>query len=198
MKQEIRRILDVFYPRRCPVCDGIVPLFVIDQNGVKEGGFIHEDCARKIRYVAGHTCMKCGKQLKSLDDSVWCSDCQRMRHHFKRNFGVFDYRRISSSIYRFKYMGRQEYADFYADATVKRLGSRLGKLHIDGIVPVPMYGPKKAKRGYNQAQLLAKYLSKELDMELEGLLLKPKETTRRRCTLKGFRNLRVFLCTRIL
>ena len=134
--------------------------------------------------------MKCGKQLRHSDDSVWCSDCRKMRHYFKRNFGVFDYRSISGSIYRFKYMGRQEYADFYAAATVKSLGRKLGKLHIDGIVPVPMYEPKKSKRGYNQAEVYAKRLSELTGIPFcKDLVVRTRDTRpMKRLDIRGRRN----------
>lgn len=47
----------------------------------------------------------------------------------------------------------------------------------DIIIPVPMYKPKQSVRGYNQSELIAKELSKELDISYEkNNLIKIKDT----------------------
>ena len=48
MHQSFERALDLFYPRRCPVCDGIVPAFEIRDGRIKKAGLIHRKCHRKI------------------------------------------------------------------------------------------------------------------------------------------------------
>ena len=47
---------------------------------------------------------------------------------------------------------------------------------FDCVTYIPSSKEKLQSRGYNQAQLLAKYVSKELGLALEDLLIKPKET----------------------
>lgn len=49
-------------------------------------------------------------------------------------------------------------------------------IKIDKIAYVPMYSRKEALRGYNQAELLAKYLSKNLEKALIRDLVKTKNT----------------------
>lgn len=49
-------------------------------------------------------------------------------------------------------------------------------IKIDKIAYVPMYSRKEALRGYNQAELLAKYLSKKLEKPLIRDLIKTKNT----------------------
>ncbi|MST82237.1 ComF family protein [Bilifractor porci] len=48
------RILSAVYPRRCPLCDGIL-----------SGGepFLCRKCAGKVRFIRGPVCMKCGAPL---------------------------------------------------------------------------------------------------------------------------------------
>ncbi len=163
MYPEFERVLDFFYPKRCPVCDGVLPAFEFREGRIKRGPLIHRQCHRKIKYIRGTTCLKCGKPL-SEDTEEYCEDCRRIKHSFTRGYAVFSYRSISGSIYRFKYMGRQEYAGFYARATEKLLGDKLRKLGIDAVVPVPMYRGKELKRGYNQAGVYAKALCREMGL----------------------------------
>lgn len=151
----IDKALSFLYPRHCPICDELV----------KNGELVHSECQKKVRLISGSKCMKCGKQLGMGNDSEYCSDCVRIKHRFERNFGVFQYRSISGSIYKFKYMGRQEYADYYARVTAKKLSKKIKQLGVEAIIPVPMYSGKKKQRGYNQAEVYAKKLARELRIE---------------------------------
>ncbi|MBQ7658582.1 MAG: ComF family protein [Butyrivibrio sp.] len=176
MHQSFERALDLFYPRRCPVCDGIVPAFEIRDGRIKKAGLIHRKCHRKIEYVRGATCVKCGKPLRD-STAEYCDDCRRTPHSFDRGFSVFVYRSISGSIYRFKYMGRQEYAAFYGRATEKLLGRKLRSLGIETIVPVPMYPGKEKKRGYNQAAVYARAVSARIGIPVrEDLVMRVRNT----------------------
>ncbi len=170
-------VLDLIYPRRCPVCDGIVGMFEFHNGHIHKAGPVHRKCLNKIEYIKGPTCQKCGKPLGSDKTAEYCTDCQRTRHFFTKGYSVFLYRSISGSIYRFKYMGRKEYADFYGWATKKRLGKRLKGLGIEAIVPVPMYKDKERKRGYNQAEVYARAVSKALDIPLETDLIRRVRNT---------------------
>ena len=176
MHQSFSRALDFLYPGRCPVCDGIVPAFEIRDGYIRRGGLIHRSCHRKIKYVRGATCVKCGKPL-SDPTAEYCDDCRTTAHCFDRGYSVFAYRSVSGSIYKFKYMGRQEYAAFYGRATKKLLGRKLKALGIEVIVPVPMYHAKERKRGYNQAAVYAGAVSAELGIPVcEELVTRARNT----------------------
>jgi ComF family protein len=115
--------------------------------------------------------------LPAGSDAEYCSDCKKREHIFTRGFSVFQYRSVSGSVYRFKYLGRQEYAMFYALATRKSLGKKLKSLGIEAIVPVPMYGKKQRKRGYNQAEVYAGAVSRVLDIPMDsGIIRRVKDT----------------------
>ena len=177
MHKELQRTLDFLYPRRCPVCDGIVPVFEFRDGKLRPAGTIHRNCHRKIEYIRGNTCAKCGKPLSGDIDAEYCSDCRRTHHVFDAGMSVFRYRTIAGSIYRFKYLGRREYAAFYAKATKRLLGEKIARLGIDVIVPVPMYRPKELKRGYNQASVYAGALSRELEIPVREDLIKRVRNT---------------------
>ncbi|MCR5655994.1 MAG: ComF family protein [Butyrivibrio sp.] len=154
-------IISAIFPRRCPVCDEIVP----------GGELIHPKCKKKLKTVSGNTCYKCGKPL-SEESREYCSDCASTKHIFDRNFALYKYRSIAGSVYKFKYSGRREYADFYAAEIVKRFGDELKALKPDALIPVPMYGPKKRTRGYNQAEVLAVKIGKNLGIPVDSRIIK--------------------------
>ena len=49
-------------------------------------------------------------------------------------------------------------------------------LEIDCIVPIPLHWTRKAKRGFNQAQVIAKVLSKALGVPVHNALRRTKRT----------------------
>ncbi len=151
-------VISILYPRRCPVCDGIVR---------RKEGLIHDDCRRVIKPAGRIICMKCGKPIKN-PDIEYCDDCMKTKHYFDRGFGVFRYRSVSGSVYRFKYSGRREYADFYAEAAMKYLGKAMRGMHADAIIPIPMYETKERRRGYNQAAVFADALGKRLGVPVRN------------------------------
>ena len=165
LKKIISRIQDLLFPRRCAVCDGIL--------AGEEG--ICKECQKKVRPLNGPVCMKCGKKV--TEEKVFCYDCSRRVHDFERNFSVFEYPVIRESLYRFKYRGRAEYADFYAKEAYKLHGKRLKELQADALIAVPLYKSRQRRRGYNQAQEFAAKLSKYLGVPVcNGYIKRVKST----------------------
>ena len=161
-------LLSIFFPRRCPVCDEVI-LY---------GQTICHACAQKLIYINEPACKKCGKQLEN-ERQEYCSDCVRKKHYFLQGKAVFSYRKeMKLSMYRFKYSNRREYALFYAKEAVKRYGEWLKHHEIDVIVPVPMYPGKKRSRGYNQAEVFAKELSRISGIAAENRKVRRVKNTR--------------------
>ena len=70
----LTKIVDLLFPLRCPVCDGIVPA---------GEGKVCRVCRRKIRYVSEPRCQKCGRQLND-DTKPFCTACAQTQHIFDR------------------------------------------------------------------------------------------------------------------
>ena len=160
------RLLTLLYPRRCPVCDRVVPF----------GKLVHRKCLGYIKPVGAVTCMKCGKPLRDAGQE-YCSDCKTTPHCFDRGFSVFRYRSVSGSLYRFKYAGRREYADFYARAACLLLGDTIRSLDPDALVPVPLHPSRERKRGYNQSAVFAEALGKLLGIPVNKTLVRRVQNT---------------------
>lgn len=105
------RIINLVYPRRCPVCDE--PVSAADN-------LICEECRPKLRYIEGARCRKCGKRLTD-ETRIYCGDCERRVHIFDHGYALYSYREMHDSIYRFKSKGRCEYARFYAGDICRHL-----------------------------------------------------------------------------
>ena len=146
----IEKIINFVYPRRCPVCDDIVPV---------GQGLVCEACCKNIKYIEDPRCRKCGKQMYE-ESALFCRDCAKRKHYFEYGFALYDYQSMKKSIYRFKYGKRSEYAKYYAKDMYKRLAEEIKRMNADALIPVPLHRSRKAGRGYNQAEILAKELSK--------------------------------------
>lgn len=152
----------IFYPPRCPVCDEIL------QPGMP----VCVSCRDKIKLAAEPVCKRCGKPLGD-GRREYCGDCLKKKHVFCQGKAVFLYQgELRQSMYRFKYAGRREYASFYAAAAGELYADWVKRNRIEVIVPVPMYSGKKRRRGYNQAEVFAKALGRELGLAVDRKLVK--------------------------
>lgn len=71
---------------------------------------------------------------------------------------------VRHSLLRYKFHNRRSYADSYAKLLAMKL-MREDRLHFDVITWIPISRRRLRKRGYDQVQLLAEKLGKELGME---------------------------------
>lgn len=158
---------DFLFPLRCAVCDEV--------TDDKEKGVCRK-CAEKIVYIKPPFCMKCGKQLGE-EREEYCPDCSRKKHFFVQGTALYEYGSMADSLFRFKYASRAEYAAFYGRELWERKGVWLKALKPDVLVPVPIHASRKRKRGYNQAALIAKELSRYSGVPVnEKLIVRTKRT----------------------
>lgn len=160
--------LDLIYPPRCPICDGV--RFFDEPVCCSE-------CGAKVIYVSEPFCMCCGRPL-SRDDREFCFDCSKKKRSYQNGLALGVYEgALRESVIRCKFHGRQAYASWYAEELVKRQGDRLVSLRADAIVPVPMHPRKQNRRGYNQAACFGAELSKRIDVPLvRDVLLRTRFT----------------------
>lgn len=179
-----QKILDLLYPPHCPFCD----------KAVLPGEYICGECRKKIRTVSEPVCMKCGKPLSDFRRE-YCFDCGRKKHAYTQGKALWVYgREVKESLYRFKYQNRREYARAYASAAAESFAPWIRRKKIQAIVPIPLHKKRKKKRGYNQAEVLAKELGRFLGLPVCTDILvrvrdtKPQKTlndTERKNNLKG-------------
>ncbi len=165
---ELEYIRELIYPRRCPICEKIV---------LPKGKKICSVCKKKLIYVEEPCCKKCGKPVAQKEQE-YCFDCYKKQFHYDSGMALFVYdQTMKDSITAFKFHGKKEYADFYVEEMVERLGKKILEKQPDVLIPVPIHQKKKRVRGFNQAELLASGLSKRLEIPINcKLLLRTKNT----------------------
>lgn len=159
--------LDALFPRRCPICDGLAP----------KGLLACPDCVRLLQRIEAPTCMKCGKALRAMEEEL-CPNCRKRRFSFAYGVCLYHYDGVTAaSMARIKYHGRREYLDFYGKESARLAGAQLANMHVEALVPVPVHRSRLKQRGYNQAEVLAEVLGRELDIPvLADALCRRKKT----------------------
>ena len=109
----------------------------------------------------------------------------------------YDIGPMKEIIHQLKYCGVSELAEILGELIFQKIKDLdFGKNLI--IVPVPLNIKKKNIRGYNQAELLAKYLSDRLECDFADILVRCRNTAsqttlHRRQRLLNLKN--AFVCT---
>lgn len=157
---------------RCASCGRIA-----DRSGMCS------QCKERIAYVLPPVCSLCGTPLRLLGpktrgepasnpENQVCSGCAMTRHYFERARAVAVYNGAARDhIHELKYRARTE--------LVAPLARMMAEVAIgDGmagecqcVVPVPLHPEKAARRGFNQAQLLAEDVGRLLGIPLEAKAL---------------------------
>lgn len=161
-------VAGLLFPRRCPVCQEAV-----EDRGERICGI----CRTRLPYIRAHFCQSCGKPLL-MEGQEYCGDCARKRRWFERGRAPFIYDEVMrKSIAGFKYGRRREYAAFYAEEILNRCAKDMLGWHGDVFVPIPLHASRKRGRGFNQAELLARQMSRRSGVPVDaGLLLRVKKT----------------------
>ena len=165
---KFNKILDILYPRRCPVCGDITGGF---------GRMICPDCLRKLSFVKSPICKKCGKEIE--DESMeFCPDCMRHPRAFEYGIALLNYDEAARhSMAQIKYNNKREYLDFYGTALTARYGRTIRRMQADALVPVPVHATRKKTRGFNQAEILARVIGKKLGIPvIPEMLVRNKKT----------------------
>ncbi len=164
--QSIGKIL---YPEVCPLCGK-----VIDDSK----GYVCPDCTIKVVKISEPVCLKCGKELLDSEEDC-CEDCKTREKHYYKGFPALNYNtHMAKCLSDFKYHNMRCYGTFLADIIVKTKGKDILLAGPEVIVPVPVHKSKLRDRGYNQAEVLGRELSKRLKIPVDaGLIVRETKTT---------------------
>lgn len=159
-------IYDLLFPKRCIKCK-------------KPGEFICFGCFSKIEKIKTYTCQKCGKITKN---GSYCNSC-RNGVDLTGVMVACDYNigPTKELIHHLKYSGFLDLSEVLGELLVERIKNSKNKKFI--VVPVPMHRKKELERGFNQSELLARYLSKKMGLK-GGLALEKIKSTEAQMRLK--------------
>lgn len=172
LKNWLNSIVGLVYPANCPACR--MPLRQDISN------LICGNCLNKLDKNLPPFCLKCGGNLKTDEQSRGtCVPCRDRSYHFKRAWSPTIYRGVMEElIHMFKYRNKPQLAKPLSQIMIDFINNY--NLHLKGfdiLVAVPLHSSKLREREYNQAQLLAQNISKQLQIPIcEGNLERWKAT----------------------
>ncbi|MFW6132009.1 MAG: ComF family protein [Candidatus Aminicenantaceae bacterium] len=160
----------IFFPSFCQICSSL-----LESNQEK---VVCQKCFNKLfSNSLPSYCLYCGRFFDSSIEPHLCSECLNNYppYSLHRSCGIYE-GNLRNVILLFKY---RQY---------KILGKRLAHFaeyvlrddeklwwDTDIILPVPLHPKRERQRGFNQAQVIAKELSKRIEIEfLDGCLIKKK------------------------
>lgn len=140
-------LLDLIYPPRCAFCRRLL--------SSREKG-VCRFCRPKLPYVPA-------------DGQV-----QHFRNVDKCLSPLYYHGSVKDSLHRYKFGGATAYADIYSEFIVKCIDEN--QISCDSITWVPLSRRRLRRRGYDQAELLAKLIAKHLGQSPVRLLKKQRDT----------------------
>lgn len=160
--------LDIVYPRdiRCDICGA-------KRSDILRHG-VCEACELRLPFIEPPLCPRCGKMM--LVEDKLCSDCERISHSFYKGISIFEFStEVKRLIHRYKYKGEKHLSIpmiYWMTEGLKNY-----RWDFDTIVPVPLHPIRERERGFNQADLLARGLSRNMGVALANKsLFRVKDT----------------------
>jgi ComF family protein len=155
--------LDALYPRECVACGGERPAT----------SKLCRACAATFIAIGGSGCRRCGAprigQRKRRRMPRDCARCHRRRFAFRGAVAGLRYgAAVRATIHAIQFRHRTEAIATLVPFVVRAVEERGFARRIDAVVPVPLHVIRKFHRGFDQAELLARGVARELGKPLIG------------------------------
>jgi len=167
LKSLIKGGISFFLPADCLICGkSLEPL---------NRSFICGYCWGKVKWLTPPYCSICGRPLPSEYDcsdnsSFLCGECQVHPPYFKKAFIPTLYQGVmKEAIKLFKYKGKIGISRGLTKITrIYFDHSRFSLPELDLVIPIPLHRRKLKERGFNQAEIIAKFIAEYLNLNLVG------------------------------
>lgn len=155
----LNKIFDFFLPRICPVCN------------------------QKLKYSEEIICDNCFDKLKLTPESLIEEEYQKkfsVKKYISDFHPVFIFekdREIQHIIHALKYNRHFRVGIYFGKIIGNQIKDKLDNWKIDLIIPVPLHKLKKAERGYNQSEFIAKGISVQTGIRWNKKIISRKKYT---------------------
>jgi ComF family protein len=178
MNTFIESFLELIYPEKniCCLCD-----VYNDDIGDK---YICAECENKLKKIILPHCIKCCKPIDYNSSINLCPDCVSYEKVFEKSRSIYLYENIiKKAIYNLKYYDKPHYLRFFGNALFHYINDNSYN-DFEYILPVPLHPSKLKKRGYNQSELIAKYVAKKLNIPFIDGIKRIKQTSKQSAKTK--------------
>ena len=163
-------IASLLYPPSCTICAASVDL----------GEHLCAECESKVTRIVPPFCAKCSEPFDgAITTTFACANCAHRRLYFEAAVSAYRARGIVRHVMlNFKYGKQIHLRHLVARWLVAALDDeRIRERRFDAIVPVPLHPARQRERGFNQAELLADWLSTHLSVPSRPVLQRIHFTT---------------------
>jgi len=133
-----------------------------------ESGFICEDCLEEFVEIGPPLCPNCGRPKKKQ-----CG-CRDTHLDWIRGW-VYYQPPVDRLIQEFKYHNKPSLAKFLGRKMAAVIRGDPHYHRIDLVVPIPLHPRRRWERGYNQSELLARAVGKELGLLVDNPLIRVRD-----------------------
>ena len=129
---------------------------------------ICDDCLKNIEIIDGSVCEKCGDKV--VAGNKLCNHCKTTDYAFDCNMSFCYYSDVSSRIVKGLKYGKKKYFAKHIAEMMTELGDVFED--VDVITFVPVDAKRRRERGFNQAEEIAKELSRLKNICVKNTLIK--------------------------
>ncbi len=165
-KQSLRALLKPIIPPLCPLCHSVIEA---DES-------LCAPCWKALEFISDPQCSACAFPLECGENTtLLCGACLKDTPPFSRTRAAFRYTPSSKNlVLQLKYGDATHLVPLFTQWMTRNKDIFQG---VDALIPVPLHWTRLVYRGFNQAALLARSLSKTTEIPLWASLLKrPKKT----------------------
>ena len=166
--QAWNRFIDLLFPPRCGGCQ-------------TAGSLWCAACRAAAQSIEPPWCEKCGEPF--VTDRL-CANCRNHPLAIEkiRSVALFD-GVLRQAIHRFKYERLSGLAEPFGNMLADYW--QASQLSADWLIPVPLHPSRERDRGYNQSELLARYLARRVAVPVSGKGLRRTRATAVQMTLNA-------------
>ena len=152
-------LLDLLLPPRCGGCGALGSLYC-------------DGCRGRTRRLEEPLCRRCGAEVEHVRAGCGCKG--RVRHLSRVRSAAAYEGPLEKAIHRFKYEGRRPLVRPLALLLAERVA--VDGVAAEAVAWVPLHPDRRARRGYNQAELLARELARLYVLPLLPGLVRTRDT----------------------
>ena len=183
-------LLGLFYPNVCQICRE-------EEAGARDG-YVCGRCWSKpdgVEFIVAPFCKVCGLPFEGeITGAFECGNCRDERLYFHSARAAVMFKGlVQEVIHRYKYNHAAWFEPFLVDLLGRAALPVLQEGGYDLIVPIPLHWRKRQMRSFNQAEALARGLSRLSGIPVHRKLLKrvlPTETQTRLTRAQRAENVR--------
>jgi ComF family protein len=174
----IERLFQFLLPSQCHCCEKFL------EQGQKG---ICSDCLSKIEWIEPPFCSLCGTPFASKEVEIHlCGACITKKKYFTmaRALGFYE-GSLKEAIHRWKYQEKTYLTPFFGERMAEGLYRYWDPKIFDLLIPVPLHTHRLRERGFNQALLLVKELSRRTGIPYRKRVLRKIRPTLPQVHLSG-------------